>query len=154
MRKYFLDTEFIEGSQSKFLWGQTKPTIDLISIGMVNENAETFYAISNEFNLKEAWYRWEQRTGHGDYNNINPKDYWIRENVLRPLFIDLKSIYVKDLNKITNQRVQAANVWDFNYPNLKWLLKRYGKSNAQIANLILMFIYPDNIINDENKPEF
>lgn len=40
--KYFIDTEFIEGSQTKRLLsipiGKTKPTIDLISIGIVPED--------------------------------------------------------------------------------------------------------------------
>lgn len=35
--KYFIDTKFIEGRQDKtyfgFKYGETKPTIDLISIG-------------------------------------------------------------------------------------------------------------------------
>ena len=35
---YFLDTEFLEGTQKK-LFGQSKPTIDLISIGIVAEDA-------------------------------------------------------------------------------------------------------------------
>ena len=40
--KYFFGTEFIERSQPKkflgFQHGQTKPTIDLISIGIVDED--------------------------------------------------------------------------------------------------------------------
>ena len=40
--KYFIDTEFIESSQTKRLLsipiGKTKPTIDLISIGIVAED--------------------------------------------------------------------------------------------------------------------
>ena len=51
--KYFLDTEFLEGTQKKW-FGQTKPTIDLISIGIVCEDGREYYAISKDFNLKEA----------------------------------------------------------------------------------------------------
>ena len=37
--KYFYDTEFLEGTQKKrFGLGTTKPTIDLISIGIVSED--------------------------------------------------------------------------------------------------------------------
>jgi len=57
--KYFIDTEFIE-----------KPnTIDLISIGIVGEDGSEYYAIHQNFNLKEAW-----------------GNEWIRENVLSPIW--------------------------------------------------------------------
>lgn len=40
--KYFYDCEFLEGKQDKtilgFKYGKTKPTIDLISIGIVAED--------------------------------------------------------------------------------------------------------------------
>lgn len=42
MSKFFIDTKFLEGTQTKrflgFNIGQTKPTIDLISIGIVSED--------------------------------------------------------------------------------------------------------------------
>ena len=50
---YYLDTEFIEGKQAKTIlgikYGETKPTIDLISIGIVAEDGREYYAISKEF---------------------------------------------------------------------------------------------------------
>ena len=54
--KYFIDTEFLEGTQRKGFMGmgKTKPTIDLISIGIVCEDGREYYAISKDFNLKEA----------------------------------------------------------------------------------------------------
>ena len=54
--KYFYDTEFLEGTQKKRWWniGKQKPTIDLISIGVVCEDGREYYAISKDFNLKEA----------------------------------------------------------------------------------------------------
>lgn len=51
--KAFLDCEFIDDGR----------TIDLISIGIVRENDETFYAISSEFDESKA-------------------SLWVRENVL------------------------------------------------------------------------
>ena len=42
--KYFYDTEFIEDGK----------TIDLISIGIIAEDGRTYYAISKEFNSKNA----------------------------------------------------------------------------------------------------
>jgi hypothetical protein len=66
--KYYIDTEFLEGTQSKKLlgitYGQTKPTIDLISIGIVAEDGREYYAISKDFNLKEAWNRFEIKKLH------------------------------------------------------------------------------------------
>jgi len=60
--KYFIDTEFKE-----------KPnTIDFISIGIITENGDEYYAISKDFNLKEVW-----------------KDDWLKENVLKTLHADL-----------------------------------------------------------------
>jgi len=49
MRRYFYDTEFIEDGQ----------TIDLISIGVVDETGREFYAVSTEFDPDNAipWVR-------------------------------------------------------------------------------------------------
>lgn len=60
--KYFLDTEFIEGFH-KPLFGKKRHFIDLISIGIVCEDGREYYAVSNEFNPKDA-------------------DNWVRENVI------------------------------------------------------------------------
>lgn len=67
--KYYINTEFLEGSQERPLilkgrlgnWmiGHAKPTIDLISIGIVAEDGREFYTISKDFNLKEAWNRFD-----------------------------------------------------------------------------------------------
>jgi len=59
MKRYFLDTEFIESVGS----------IDLISIALVCDDGRHYYAISNEFDTQAAW----------DHE-------WVRENVLWPLF--------------------------------------------------------------------
>ncbi len=143
--RYFIDTEFLEGPQKTF-FGKSKPTIDLISIGIVSEDRRSYYAISKEFNLKEAWNRWEQRTGEGDYNNINPRNYWIRDNVLKPIYIDLISEYNSELNKMRRMGIGyiVKKVFEFNYKSLKWLLKKYGRSRVDIANDICAFIYGDD----------
>ncbi len=49
MRRYFYDTEFIEDGR----------TIDLISIGVVDESGREFYAVSTEFDPDKAipWVR-------------------------------------------------------------------------------------------------
>src|SRR5690554_5993802 len=94
--KYFYDTEFIEHKQKKrFLGipiGETKPTIDLISIGIICEDGREYYAISKDFNLKEAWNRFdvqEQTPYEKQHGFSGRKIYWIRENVLMPIFFEL-----------------------------------------------------------------
>jgi hypothetical protein len=128
---YFIDTEFVEGTQKK-MFGETKPTIDLISIGIVCEDGREYYAISKDFNLKEAWNRWQQRTGCGDYNNTNLRLYWIRENVLKPIYNELISEEYKS-------DILAYHEFPFNYSSMKYLIKKYGKSNKQIAEEIKSF---------------
>ena len=135
--KYYIDTEFLEGTQTKrFLWvniGKTKPTIDLISIGIVAENNKKYYAVSKDFNLKEAWNRYQIKQVSGDARNIYPqgvKEYWIRENVLKPIFDEWLEI---DYNKC-----------NFNYNNFKWHLNEKGKTNTQIAKEVKNFINAEN----------
>ena len=141
---YFLDTEFLEGSQKTF-FGKTKPTIDLISIGIVSEDGREYYAISKDFNLKEAWNRWQQRTGEGDRNNIEPRLYWIRENVLKPIYKEL-------LKRENNSNVKGNYMFGFNLPvikynftykNFKRLVNKYGKTNKQIAEEVKVFCTGD-----------
>ena len=65
--KYFFDTEFIEGFR-KPLFGKRRHFIDLISIGIVAEDGREYYAISNEYDYKDA-------------------DEWVIKNVLTPAYI-------------------------------------------------------------------
>ena len=131
---YYLDTEFLEGTQKKSVlginYGNTKPTIDLISIGIVSEDNRKFYAISNEFNLKEAWNRYDLKLPE-EMGDEPIKVYWIRENVLLPIYKEY----------ISGDR---RNVFDFSYSTMKFILRTYGKSNRQIAKEIKEFVgYPD-----------
>lgn len=134
MKKYFIDTEFLEGPQKRGWFGRktTKPTIDLISIGIVCEDGRKYYTVFNDFNFDEAWNRWEQRTGEGDYNNINPRKYWIRDNVIRKIWLD----YIGGEHK--------AHFYPFTYKNMKAYFKLHGRSRAQVANDICAFIYGDD----------
>ena len=63
--KYFLDTEFIEGFH-KPIFGKRRHFVDLISIGIVAEDGREYYAISKEFDPKDA-------------------DEWVRDNVISKL---------------------------------------------------------------------
>lgn len=138
--KYFLDTEFSE-SQKKPLFSKPINTIELISIGIVAEDGREYYAISKDFDLKAAWNKWQQRTGEGDRNNIEPKHYWLKENVLKPIWKELIDKYLSDTNHIRTQYIYSRLKSEFFcYDSLKTLIEIYGKSNKDIATGILDFI--------------
>ena len=148
--KYFLDTEFLEGTQKKF-FGKTKPTIDLISIGLVAEDGREYYAISKDFNLKEAWNRYDLKP---DINNGGMKKvYWIRENVLKPIFRE----WLYEGHAKVKLPLPELNDNQFTYKNLKKFLKYFGKTNKQIAEEIKDFTHhwhdlDSLIIQTTNKP--
>ena len=168
--KYFIDTEFLEGRQGKRVLGikvgRTKPTVDLISIGIVAEYGRQYYAISKEFNLKEAWNRFQiKRTEHtigfGYQTEIEEeKVYWLRENVLKPIYEELHRKEMGMYYKMQEANVvPAIPIIGFNYHNLKKLIKKYGKTNAQIAEEVKEFVYnqtPEDKYNgtDRSRPEF
>lgn len=149
--KYFIDTEFLEGTQDKTIfgikYGKTKPTIDLISIGIVAEDGREYYAISKDFNLKEAWNRYDLKINkHFPQGSEYNKEYWIRDNVLFSIWKDLvaKDVqWYKDMWRKVPTYTGAYNPKDhyFNYSNLKRLINDYGKTNKQIAEEVKEFVY-------------
>ena len=149
--KYFIDTEFLEGSQKEnfpiSLFRKNTPnTIDLISIGIVAEDGREYYAISKDFNLKEAWNRFDLKH---DLGSEPRKVYWIRENVLKPIFVDL---FIKD-NGLNKEALEVH--LDFigakmDYYWLKTLLNKYGKTNKQISREIVSFTTKAVFKEDEN----
>lgn len=160
--KYFLDTELLEGKQDKrFLgikYGETKPTIDLISIGIVSDDGREYYAVSKDFNLKEAWNRYDLKYQIVDSGRDKKyvKEYWIRENVLKPIFSDL---FIKDkgLNKdslVDNHKRIIVDKMDFD--NLEHLIFKYGKTNKEISEDVFYFCRSgENKIhyhNNSNEP--
>ena len=54
------------------------------------------------------------------------KNYWIRDNVLKPIYDQFVS-------------GDAKNRYEFTYETMKWLIKKYGKTNKQIADEIKDF---------------
>lgn len=144
--KYFLDTEFLEGTQSKII-GKSKPTIDLISIGIVCEDGRKYYAISKDFNFKEAWNRYDvaEQTAFEKQNDFKGrKIYWIRDNILLPIHYELakqtlnfKYTFFEWKNIITDR--ENGIYGDRHYKTLKKLIKKYGKSNKQIAKDVIEF---------------
>lgn len=165
--KYYIDTEFLEGTQKEkfpisLFRKNTPPTIDLISIGIVDEDGREYYAISKDFNLEEAWNRYDEKVEimSGDMRNRFPegrkyKEYWIRENVLKPIYIELHYKEWNDAVKAGRFNV-AVNMpqHKFNYKNMKRLIKRYGKTNKEIAIEIQEFVYGFAIKGyDENETQ-
>jgi hypothetical protein len=98
--KYFLDTEFIEGFHRPFL-GKRRHYIDLISIGVVREDGAEYYAISTEFNPKDA-------------------NDWVKKNVIA----QLPDKYV-DIMDSPNRRMQAM-AWKPNKVILQELCYFFG----------------------------
>jgi hypothetical protein len=119
----------------------TPNTIDLISIGMVDENNNSLYLISNEFNLKEAWERYQLKPASGDLRNRYPlglKEYWIRDNVLRPLFNRMVKLDRTGDRKITQNWSTADD--NFNPKNMRLLLDTYGISREKMKIKIISFV--------------
>lgn len=167
MSKYFIDTEFLEGSQKeKFpisLFRKSTPnTIDLISIGIVADGGREYYEISKDFNLKEAWNRYDEKVEimYGDMRNRFPegrkyKEYWIRENVLKPIWREL-FFQANDYLGLSNEQVEyvSSGAYDcyFSFKSLKCLIEKYGKTNKQIAEEVKEFVYEkeDILYNHED----
>ena len=148
--KYFLDTEFIEGTQKSIF--NTKPTIDLISIGIVAEDGREYYSISKDFNLKEAWNRYDC-----NINIITKKEglrtYWIRDNVLKPIWKELiekeRHYYLEMFKRINVWTKYIDNdYYKFTYKEFKRLINKYGKTNKQIAKEIKEFVGTEETIGN------
>ncbi len=168
MSKYYLDTEFNEDFTRPFL-GKKHHFIDLISIGIVGEDNREYYAVSKDFNLRRAWNKWQWEVDRAtDYKQ---KYYWLRKNVLFPIFKDLKQKELADYYKGVSMGFYSSEPRRiFCYRHLKALIKRYGKSNKDIAREVVGFVhlpiiekhsdgvqsYDDLLrqvfINDENEP--
>ncbi len=162
--KLFFDTEFLEGTQKErfpisLFRKNTPPTIDLISIGILAEDGREYYAISKDFNLREAWNRYDvaEQTPYEKQNGFSGrKIYWIRENVLKPIWRDL--FFQADdcsglSNKQTEQFFKDVNTggYDqyFSFKSFKFLIKRYGKNNKEMAEEIQEFCKPNRIFEIE-----
>lgn len=157
--KYFLDTEFLEGKQDKrfigIKYGETKPTIDLISIGIVSDDGREYYAVSKDFNLKEAWNRYDEEELSVKLPGISHKKvYWIRDNVLKPIWKEClirsedewysyasEGEYTLFLEAVQNGQYDKY----FTYKNFKEILKRQGKSNKEIVEDVFRFCTQDTL---------
>jgi hypothetical protein len=117
--RYFIDFEFIEDFH-KPLFGKKRHFIDMISIGIVCDDGREYYAVSNEFNIKDA-------------------NEWVRKNVLEGIN---KELYSKESTYAKMHHSASLT--------LKNLLKWHGKSNSQIAEDVCMFCYPEQAQDFKN----
>jgi hypothetical protein len=163
---YFIDQEFVEGFH-KPVFGRNRHYIDLISIGIISEDNREYYAISNDFDLKKVWNTWQKKsTGKLDLPGINrsvEKEYWLRENVLKPIWEELEyKEYREDPNEIKQEFYEILDSLPeadrvafyvkellphsiqcrFSYNEVKRLIKKYGKGNEHIAAEIIEFTRP------------
>jgi len=106
--KYFIDTEFIEGFHKPLL-GKKRHFIDLISIGIVCEDGRSYYAISTEFNKKDA-------------------DDWVIKNVIDKLeqratsFYDSPRLRSNVMLYKSNEKI-AEEIALFCYPTIAYQFK-------------------------------
>lgn len=127
---YYISTNLLEGCQTKrFLgipYGLTQPKSELISVGIVREDGAEYYAVSEEFNLREAWDRED-----------------VRETVLKSIWEEWVHHYIWD-------------DWSFNYSNFKKNLDLYGKSAQEIQQSIYDFTgqYQDHGGLTDRNPTF
>lgn len=120
--KYFFDTEFHERIKKPW-FGKKYHLMELISIGIVDEDGRNYYAVSSDFDLKAAW-----------------KNNWLRDNVLFPIYKELRDIQ----NENIGERLLYGHLWnDFSYKSLKVLISWHGKKNDVIAAEIFDFVNPD-----------
>lgn len=143
--KYYLDCEFIEGFHKPF-FGKRRHFIDLISMGIVCEDGRTYYAISNEFDLKMVWNKWNKKFDTGQPHAFHTKEYWLRDNVLRPIHSELckkQGGYAKTYH---------YNLFEsFSMKSLKNLIHWHGKSNKQIAEEVEKFVLRPRKENDDHS---
>lgn len=157
--KYYLDTEFHEYAKIP-LFGKPVNTIELISIGIVAEDGREYYAICKEFDIKAAWnnYQIEEEVntvGFGPNTEITKdKVYWIRQNVLKPIFCELLSINLEIVN--SDIVIDGESLFDssFSLNGLTKLIAKYGKSRKQIAEEVIKFIHKDIIKEWDDKLSF
>jgi hypothetical protein len=111
--KYFLDTEFFETELSIRQIGVI-PTIDLISIGIVDEDGREFYKLNNEHKLDYSW-----------------ENDWLKKNVFKQIYNEIIPNFDHDKNFI------------FDEETLKLLFSVFGSTRKEIVEEILSFVGKD-----------
>ena len=126
--KYYIDTEFHEYAK-KPRFGKPINTIELISIGIVDEKDRKYYAICKDFDLKSAW-----------------RDEWLKENVLKSIHKELCAMVG------TYGKTYYHGLFEpFTIKSMRNLLKWYGRSRHEIATEVIKFTGAKYIAT--NSPE-
>jgi hypothetical protein len=133
--KIFYDCEFLEGSRKNKVFGinipfsKSKPTIDLISIGMVTEIGDTYYAVSKEFDVDAAW-----------------EDQWIQDNVLLPIFekfvgmFDIETPFTKsEFKTILSQYGQSRE--DIRNEVIAFVRQYQDRLNTAYDHVVLCWLF-------------
>lgn len=136
---YYLDQEFHEYFKKPISWLPTigkfnKPyhTIELISLGIVAEDGREYYAVCNEFNVRNAYFKHEVIPFLTAKNHdVNDKYvYWLRDNVLKPIFF---SFYKQNL-------VNLHYTDSMSLRKMKRVVKSIGKTKKQIKYEVNHFL--------------
>jgi hypothetical protein len=153
MAKYFIDTEFIEDFTHPW-FGKSRHYIDLISIAIVSEDGREYYAVSNQFDIDHVWNKFQIETWMPE-NSVNPNEkcgqiiqkkvYWLRDNVLMPIFYELSLLDweikgAKVANYISLADFKADQVWSNDLWRFKKLIQKHGKHKNTIVNEISYFV--------------
>lgn len=109
--KYFIDTEFIEGFHKPLL-GKKRHFIDLISIGIVAEDGREYYAVSREWNIKDA----DDWVVKNVISNL-PEKYFNGSNIHEAKLWKSNKQIAKDIIHFTNPKLFLHNVAE---PNLEF----------------------------------
>lgn len=119
--KYFLDTEFSEGFKKPIKW--------LPTIGSFNKPYHSIDLISIGIVCQDG------REYYAISKDFDLKaawdNYWLFSNVLKPIFSKMDNI--------------NSNVHLLYYSKCKKLLKKYGKTNKQIAEEIFRYVQSETI---------
>ena len=111
---FYIDTEFREGDHQAKKFGikvgLPAKTIDLISIAIVNEYGEMYFALNSEHDLKATW-----------------QDEWLRESVLYPIY----RMYINGF---------AMDMERFSLSTMQHIFSTHGKTKTTIANEIQIWI--------------
>lgn len=141
--RYYIDTEFIEGFH-KPLFGKRRHFIDLISIGIVASDGREYYAISNEFNPKDA-------------------DDWVKENVIAKLPQKAQSIYDsprlrKNCLLYKSNKQIAQDIFNFINPDLGFHVSAYNNSELKEGRRLYKHFEDHNVKSEGEiyvaQPEF
>lgn len=151
---YYLDTEFIEDFTPKCFnlntlhWEPRKHYTSLISIGIVAEDGREYYAVSKDFDLRHVWNKYDEELPL-EMGDAPTRKYWLRENVLRPLHLDLS----KNISGDIKNTDYFNDLSEFSYKSLKRLIGMFGKTNKQIAGDIQRFVIGDIITHKDKAYE-